>query len=317
MTDAGLEHLKGLTQLQSLDLTDTKVTDAGLEHLKGLTQLQSLNLMETEVTDAGLVHLKGLPQLQSLDLAQTKVTDAGLVHLEGVDPPPIAGPEGTKVTDAGLSISKGSPSSNRFPAENQGHQRSRKETPFGNYRNAKSSIRSTPPLAACQVPVPTKIGYVQHRGSECLRLPVRGKCIPYLSSPESFRETVHSQRHQAVKTQRKNSESQISDFKLKPFSGCSSQVFFLSSSLHSKAYRDRGDQAGHRVLRRLGGRRMPQLAQGLRSHRADAGRRALVIARQKARRSPGQWRTGDRHPIDPAGSQGGGHRGRPTRRRVE
>ena len=65
----GWYHLKGLTQLQSLDLlwnqgdrrragapqrvdptpiavtcSNTKVTDAGLEHLKGLTQLQSLDL---------------------------------------------------------------------------------------------------------------------------------------------------------------------------------------------------------------------------------------------------------------------------------
>ena len=37
VTDAGLEHLKGLTQLQELDLTDTKVTGEGLEHLKELT----------------------------------------------------------------------------------------------------------------------------------------------------------------------------------------------------------------------------------------------------------------------------------------
>ena len=42
MTDAGLEHLKGLTQLRELNLNDTQVTDAGLEHLKGLTQLQSV-----------------------------------------------------------------------------------------------------------------------------------------------------------------------------------------------------------------------------------------------------------------------------------
>ena len=46
MTDAGLEHLKGLTQVQSLNLSQTEVTDAGLKHLKGLTQLQSLNLAE-------------------------------------------------------------------------------------------------------------------------------------------------------------------------------------------------------------------------------------------------------------------------------
>ena len=37
VTDAGLEHLKELTQLQELFLGDTQVTDAGLEHLKGLS----------------------------------------------------------------------------------------------------------------------------------------------------------------------------------------------------------------------------------------------------------------------------------------
>ena len=35
----GLAHLKGLTNLTNLDLSDTQVTDAGLAHLKGLTNL--------------------------------------------------------------------------------------------------------------------------------------------------------------------------------------------------------------------------------------------------------------------------------------
>jgi len=39
VTDAALEHLKGLTNLEELDLTYTQVTDAGLEHLRGLTSL--------------------------------------------------------------------------------------------------------------------------------------------------------------------------------------------------------------------------------------------------------------------------------------
>ena len=42
VSDAGVEHLKGLTQLQELWLDDTKVSDAGLEYLKGMTQLQGL-----------------------------------------------------------------------------------------------------------------------------------------------------------------------------------------------------------------------------------------------------------------------------------
>ena len=51
-------HLKGLTNLQSLDLRKTKITDAGLVHLKGLNKLQWLYLMGTKVTDAGVSDLK-------------------------------------------------------------------------------------------------------------------------------------------------------------------------------------------------------------------------------------------------------------------
>jgi internalin A len=81
-TNAGMKYLKGLTQLQSLHLSDTRVTDVGLAHVKGLTQLQSLDLGGAEITDAGLVHLIGLTQLQSLSLAFTKVTDSGLARLK-------------------------------------------------------------------------------------------------------------------------------------------------------------------------------------------------------------------------------------------
>jgi hypothetical protein len=67
VTDAGLEHLKGLTQLRTLFLGYTSVTDAGLKHLKGLTQLQSPGLTETKVTDAGIAELgKALPNCRIL-----------------------------------------------------------------------------------------------------------------------------------------------------------------------------------------------------------------------------------------------------------
>ncbi len=61
-----------------VNLSNTHVTDAGLEHLKALTQLQELNLFSTKVTDAGLEHLKGLTQLTMLVLFTPKVTDAGV-----------------------------------------------------------------------------------------------------------------------------------------------------------------------------------------------------------------------------------------------
>ena len=53
-----MEHLKGLTALQRLNLNGTQLTDAGLEHLKGLTRLQRLALRNTKVTDAGVTRLQ-------------------------------------------------------------------------------------------------------------------------------------------------------------------------------------------------------------------------------------------------------------------
>jgi hypothetical protein len=69
--------------LSELGLAGTRVTDAGLVHLKGMSQLAILNLTNTNVTDAGLVHLEGPTHLSSLWLVETRITDAGLVHLEG------------------------------------------------------------------------------------------------------------------------------------------------------------------------------------------------------------------------------------------
>ena len=65
-----------------VDLSSTKVTDDELVHLKGLTNLQYLNLTGTKVTDAGLEHLKGLTSLKRLDLDGTKVTTKGVNKLQ-------------------------------------------------------------------------------------------------------------------------------------------------------------------------------------------------------------------------------------------
>jgi serine/threonine protein kinase len=102
VTDVGLKHLAGLTNLQSLDLWETYVTDAGLKELAGLTNLQSLDLSDTKVTDAGLKHLVGLKNLQKLNLSRTRVTDAGLKHLAGLTNLQSLNLDNTQVTDAGL-----------------------------------------------------------------------------------------------------------------------------------------------------------------------------------------------------------------------
>jgi hypothetical protein len=41
-----------------LNLTDTRVSDAGLAHLKGLTNLTTLQLERTQVTTEGVAELK-------------------------------------------------------------------------------------------------------------------------------------------------------------------------------------------------------------------------------------------------------------------
>jgi internalin A len=64
-----------------LDLTKLPLTDRWLVDLRGLKNLQALNLAGKEVTDAGRKELAGLKNLRWVDLTGTKVTDAGVEEL--------------------------------------------------------------------------------------------------------------------------------------------------------------------------------------------------------------------------------------------
>jgi hypothetical protein len=82
ITDAGMQHLAGLSELTMLELARTKVTDAGLRDLSGLHQLDFLGLSRTGITDGSLRILKTLDELQYLDLRSTQVTEAGVAELQ-------------------------------------------------------------------------------------------------------------------------------------------------------------------------------------------------------------------------------------------
>lgn len=107
VTDAGMVHLKGMPNLQTLSLTYTDITDLGLTHIKGLNNLQSLDLYDTQITDKGLDNLKGLKNLRTLKLGRTRVTDAGMVHLEGMTNLQTLSLIYTDITDLGLTHIKG------------------------------------------------------------------------------------------------------------------------------------------------------------------------------------------------------------------
>jgi hypothetical protein len=132
VTDAGLEHLAGLTQLDELNVNWTHVTAAGvvrlvkgrrmmrrlevagvkfgdddLATLRGLPYLQTLSLRATLVTDRGLEHLKPFEQLRALSLMSTGIGDAGLEHLESLTTLEDLDLDRTAITDAGLEHLKG------------------------------------------------------------------------------------------------------------------------------------------------------------------------------------------------------------------
>jgi Leucine-rich repeat (LRR) protein len=80
----GLEHIKGLTNLEDLNLWSTTIDDAGMPNLASLRKLKRLNLDKCYVTDEGLKHIAGLENLDYLHIGSTKISDAGLEHLKGL-----------------------------------------------------------------------------------------------------------------------------------------------------------------------------------------------------------------------------------------
>ena len=84
ITDNGLRHFNGLTNLTALYLGQTNITDDGLKHLSRLANLESLNLSGTQISDEGLKHLSSLTNLKSLLLDGTHVSDDGLKRLSSL-----------------------------------------------------------------------------------------------------------------------------------------------------------------------------------------------------------------------------------------
>ena len=82
--DAAMVDLDGMTRLQCLDLSGTKITAAGLRHLEKARELYWLVLSQTPIDDAAMPIIAQMKTLGCLDLSQTHITDAGLECLKSL-----------------------------------------------------------------------------------------------------------------------------------------------------------------------------------------------------------------------------------------
>jgi hypothetical protein len=103
ITDAGLIHLKGLNRLMNLHLDGLPITDAGLDALKELPALGGLSLNRTKVNGPGLGRLKSLPILGGLNLDESEINDDGLRFLTGASNLQVLSLNGVRLTGKGLN----------------------------------------------------------------------------------------------------------------------------------------------------------------------------------------------------------------------
>jgi hypothetical protein len=113
-TDHGMLALEGMKKLKYLSLeghlgTKSDISDVGLAALQGLTNLEDLNLSYTRVTDMGLVNLGGLEKLRSLHLAHCDISNKGIEQIINLKTLEVLDIAGTRVTDEGLACLRGLP----------------------------------------------------------------------------------------------------------------------------------------------------------------------------------------------------------------
>ncbi|CAA6671562.1 unnamed protein product [Spirodela intermedia] len=77
ITDAGIEHILSISNLERLCISETRVTSKGIIRLSSLVNLRSLDLGGLPVTDQAIDSLKVLVQLEYLDLWGSEITNEG------------------------------------------------------------------------------------------------------------------------------------------------------------------------------------------------------------------------------------------------
>lgn len=82
LTDAGMEQLAGLKNLEQFSFVGTKITGRAYAKFNGFTKLVKVSHRGSSIDDEGLKELcDHLPNLESISLAHAKFTDAGAPNL--------------------------------------------------------------------------------------------------------------------------------------------------------------------------------------------------------------------------------------------
>lgn len=82
LTDAGMEQLAGLKNLEAFSFVGTQITGKAYAKFDGFTKLIKVSHRGSSINDEGLKELcDHLPNLESISLAHAKFTDAGAVNL--------------------------------------------------------------------------------------------------------------------------------------------------------------------------------------------------------------------------------------------
>jgi hypothetical protein len=84
LTDAGMFHLRGLTELKVLMLPSSKITGHGLVNLEGLTRLLKLSIAGGSLASAHLAALRGMENLEELTLVSSESASVDLDTLRNL-----------------------------------------------------------------------------------------------------------------------------------------------------------------------------------------------------------------------------------------
>lgn len=85
ISDTTLDHIAGITTIESLDIGSAMITDVGLDRLSSLVNLKELTMGGNELGDAGLQALRQLPGLTFLDVNGRQGTDSNVWTLNMTD----------------------------------------------------------------------------------------------------------------------------------------------------------------------------------------------------------------------------------------